>query len=138
MNAISSDHDRLGTLLSWDPMLMLRWMPAGGQLVETASTAPMHVEMTADGAMLTVDMPGVRPEDLEVTFETGTLAIAGKRGDRTYRYHVELGNAFDPDRFEAQLEHGVLTVHATRRPEAKPRKITVNTARKALVASDAA
>ena len=72
-------------------------------------------------------MPGVDPKDLELTFDNGTLAIAGTRGEQTSRYSVALGDTIDPDAIEAKLDKGVLTVHAHKRPEAKPRKILVAT-----------
>ena len=74
----------------------------------------------------------VDPADLELTFENGTLAIAGKRRERMYRYTVALGDTIDADAIEAKLDKGVLTVHAKKRPEAKPRKILVATADKTL------
>jgi len=127
---------RFGTLLSWDPMRLfddlMTWQPPGSEVVWSAYQSPIHLAHTNDGATITVDMPGVDPQDLELTFENGTLAIAGKRGERTYRYSVALGDAIDPDAIEAKLDKGVLTVCAHKRPEAKPKKIVVSTANKAL------
>jgi HSP20 family protein len=115
---------------------LLRQQPARGETVWSAFTEPVHVEATEDAAKITIDMPGVAPGDVELTFEAGTLTIEGKRGERTYRYSVALGDAFDPERIDAQLEMGVLTVHAAKRPEARPRKITVKSAQKTLSAGE--
>ena len=127
---------RLGTLLSWDPMRLfddlVTWQPPGSEVVWSAFQAPVHVAHTEDGARITVDMPGVDPNDLELTFENGTLAIAGKRGEHIYRYSVALGDTIDPDAIEAKLDKGVLTVQAHKCPEAKPRKIVVATPDKVL------
>ena len=126
---------RFGTLLSWDPMRLfddlITWHPPG-EVVWSAFQSPVNVTHTEDGATITVDMPGVDPNDLELTFENGTLAIAGKRGEQTYRYNVALGDTIDPDAIEAKLDKGVLAVNAHKRPEAKPRKILVATPDKAL------
>ena len=126
---------RLGTL-HWDPMRLfddlMTWEPPGSEIVWSAFQSPVNVTRTDDGATITVDMPGVDPNDLELTFDNGTLAIAGKRGERTYRYSVALGDTIDPDAIEAKLDKGVLTVQAHKRPEAKPRKIAVATRDKAL------
>jgi len=120
---------RFGSLLSWEPMRLfddlMAWQPPGSEVVWSASQAPVHVAHDDDGATITVDMPGVDPDDLELTFENGTLAIAGKRGEHIYRYRVALDETIDPDAIEATLDKGVLTVHAHKRPEAKPRKILV-------------
>ena len=133
MNNLVPDRNgrRFGTLLSWDPMRLfddlMTWQPPGSEVVWPAYQSPVHVAQTVDGAMISVDMPGVDPDDLELTFENGTLAIAGKRGERTYRYSVALGDTIDADGIDAKLAKGVLTVHAKKRPEAKPRKIIVAT-----------
>lgn len=138
MNNLVPDRNgrRFGTLLSWDPMRLfdhlMTWQPPGSEVVWSAYQSPVQLEHTSDGATLSVDMPGVDPQDLELTFENGTLAIAGKRGERVYRYSVALGDTIDPDAIEARLDKGVLTVHAFKRPEAKPRKIAVTAAGKAL------
>jgi HSP20 family molecular chaperone IbpA len=131
---------RLGTLLSWDPMRLfddlMTSQPPGSEVVWSAFQSPVNVAHTKDGATITVDMPGVDPGDLELTFEDTTLAIAGKRGERTYRYKVTLGDTIDPDAFEATLDKGVLTVHAHKRPESKPRKIVVATPDKSPSSDD--
>jgi len=138
MNNLVPDRNgrRFGTLLSWDPMRLfddlMTLQPPGSEVVWSAFQSPVHVAHSDDGATITVDMPGVDPEDLELTFDNGTLAIAGKRGERTYRYSVALGDTIDADAIEAKLDKGVLTVHASKRPEAKPRKILVATADRAL------
>jgi HSP20 family protein len=102
--------------------------PPGSEVVWSAFQSPINVAHTEAGATITVDMPGVDPGDLELTFQNGTLAIAGQRGDHTYRYSVALGDTIDPDAIEAKLDKGVLTVRAPKRPEAKPRKILVASA----------
>lgn len=122
-----SNGRRFGSLLSWDPARLfdelMSWEPAGGQTVWQPYAPPAKLETSDDGAKITVDMPGVDPADVEITFADGRLAIAGKRGEHTYKYTCVLGDAFDPDHIEADLDRGVLTVHAYKKPEAKPRKI---------------
>jgi HSP20 family protein len=111
---------------------LMTWQPPGSEVVWSAIRSPVHVAHTENGATVTVDMPGVDPNDLELTFENGTLAIAGKRGEHIYRYSIALGDTIDPDAIEAKLDKGVLTVQAHKRPEAKPRKILVTTQGKTL------
>jgi HSP20 family protein len=111
-----SNGRRFGTLLGWDPML---W---------SAVSSPVTVEHSDDSVTITIDMPGVDANDLDLTFTAGTLSITGKRGDQSYQYSVTLGDMIDPDQIEGHLDKGVLTVHAHKRPEAKPRKIAIATA----------
>src|ERR1041384_7919798 len=121
-----------GTLLHWDPMRLfddlVTWQPPGSEVVWSAFSSPVNVKHSDDGTIITVDMPGVDPDDLDLTFEAGTLSITGKRGEQTYHYSVALGDTIDPNQIDAQLDKGVLTVHAHKRPEAKPRKILVASA----------
>jgi HSP20 family molecular chaperone IbpA len=108
-----------GSLLNWDPLRLFDvpvWSPY---------ESPVRLVHDDDASVITVDMPGVDEADIDITYRAGELLIAGKRGDRMYRYRVALGDAFDPDRIEANLDKGVLTVRAQKRPEAKPRKISL-------------
>lgn len=129
-NMISNNSRRIGmpTLLGWDPLRLfdelLNWNPAGGETLWSA--APVYVKHEDDRVHITVDMPGVDAQDLDLTLEAGTLTIAGQRGERVYRYGVALGNEYDASSVEAQLDKGVLTITAAKRPEAKPRKIALN------------
>lgn len=129
MNTLTpySNGRRSGALLGWDPLHLLdelmSWEPAGAQTVWAPYVSPVKLETSDEGATITVDLPGVDPADVDLTFAAGQLTIAGKRGEHTYRYAVALGDAIDPDTIEAQLDKGVLTVQARKRPEARPRKI---------------
>lgn len=128
MNSLFSG--RRVSLLNWDPLRLFDdLIPAGSQVLWSPYESPINVQQDDDGSVITVDMPGVGEADLELTYQAGELLIAGKRGERMYRYRVALGDAFDPDRIEAHLDKGVLTVRAPKRPESKPRKISLKSAR---------
>jgi len=124
-----SNGRRAGSLLSWDPLRLvdelLSWEPAGGETVWQPYTPPIKIQNSEDCARLSVDMPGLGPDDVELTFQEGVLSIRGKRDERSYAYRVTLGDAFDPDHIEADLDRGVLNVRAYKKPEAKPRKISL-------------
>ena len=128
-NLVSYSNGRRGSLLSWDPLRLfddlMSWEPAGSQTVWSPYVSPVRVRNHDDGSTITVDMPGIGPDDVQLTFQAGTLAIAGKRDDRQYSYQVALGDAIDPEHIEAELAHGVLTILAYKKPEAKPRKIAL-------------
>lgn len=128
-NIANRNSGRFGAFLGWDPMRLfdelMAWEPLGSEVVWSAYRSPVSLVQDDDGATIAIDMPGVDANDLELTFDRGTLSIAGKRGERTYRHSVVLGDAIDPASIDAQLDKGVLTVRAAKRPEAKPRKILV-------------
>ncbi len=113
-------------LLGWGPTLfeeLLGWRPVGAAGAWSAS--PVTVRQDQDHVLVSADMPGVDPSDLEVTFERDSLSITGKRGDYTYRYSVLVGDDVDANSIEAQLDKGVLMIKAGKRPETKPRKIQI-------------
>ena len=89
-----------------------------------------------------LDAPGVRQEDLGITFEKGNLTIAlerrapefdgklwhSERGFGKVTRTVTLPDTVDPDTIEATLVDGVLRLTIGKRPELQPKKIEVKTA----------
>ncbi len=86
-----------------------------------------------------VDAAGVTKEDVEITFDKGTLQITLERkapeGERT-NWHNERGygkvsrsfslpDTVDPNTISAELTNGVLHVTISKLPEAQPKKIDV-------------
>ena len=86
-----------------------------------------------------VDAPGVTKEDVDITFEKGTLQVTLERkapeGERT-NWHSERGygkvsrsfslpDTVDPNTIGAELTNGVLHVTISKLPEAQPKKIDV-------------
>lgn len=64
-----------------------------------------------DNYVLTLDVPGVRREDIQVTVpEEGRLAIKGKRGQDTFERVYKLPAEADEKKVSAQLADGVLTI----------------------------
>lgn len=91
------------------------------------------------GYLLTLDLPGVKRSELELSFENGELTIVGRRpvanpeanvlhresrvGD--YRRVFELDASIDATAISASLEDGVLTVSLPKAERAKPRRIEI-------------
>ncbi|MGB4112830.1 MAG: Hsp20/alpha crystallin family protein [Yoonia sp.] len=90
--------------------------------------------------VIMADMPGVSPEDLDVTLEHRILTLHGKvkpsapEGYRalTSEYRVgdyirtfTLSDEIDQDKINAKFKNGVLRLELPRLPEAKPKKISV-------------
>merc|ERR1711862_346765 len=69
---------------------------------------------------LTVDVPGVKEGDIDVTIKDGNLSIEGRRivetetskSKSSFRQLFPLDDAVDVERFSATLKNGVLTVSA--------------------------
>jgi len=91
--------------------------------------------------VIRVEVPGVKPEDVDITVEDRTLAISGKRefADSTEQggYHrreiftgefkrtLVLPEGLNAEEITAKAEDGILTVTLPRRPEVLPRKVKV-------------
>jgi len=94
-----------------------------------------------DAIEITVDLPGLRAEDVEVTVEDGVLTLRGERtfeeaseGETYHRVersygHFErtfnLPDTVDADKIEARFKDGEMLVLLPKREETKPRKVNV-------------
>lgn len=106
------------------------------------ATLPMDVLRRGDELLISVDVPGVAPEAIDVTVQGHTLTITAERsataeqGDTVYlrgRSHgtakrqLTLPDALDVTRLEASYDAGVLTIRVPTAESARPRRISVNT-----------
>ena len=100
-----------------------------------------EVKETSDTFGLTVYLPGVAKDGLEITAEEGQVRVVGRRAwqqseawTMLYRetvaapYELVLthDNAVDADKVAAELRNGVLRVSLPRHEALKPRKIAVD------------
>jgi len=91
---------------------------------------------------LEIELPGIRPADVEVTAENGVLTIRGEKQNTTTessegRYHVversygsfarsfQLPPGVDENRIEAEFTDGLLTVHVPKAALPQPRRIEI-------------
>lgn len=88
-----------------------------------------EVNETEDAAVITLDVPGVRAEQLTVTTEDRVLQIKAERDGRTSTVrHYTIGTKYDLGRVEANLALGVLTLRLPKAEEAKPRQVVITAA----------
>ena len=100
-----------------------------------------EVRETDDAYGVTVFLPGVSKENLEITAEAGEFRIVGRRSwkqpggwtalyresaDATYELSLAHDNAIDADNIAAELRDGVLRVSLPKAESFKPRKIEVS------------
>ena len=111
----------------------------------TAEWAPtVDIKEEADKFVLQADLPGVKPEEIDVSMEEGVLTIRGekkteanidkegyKRVERTfgsfYR-RFSLPDTANPDAISAKSNHGVLEIVIPKREAVQPKKINVTSA----------
>jgi len=89
----------------------------------------LDVAETEKEFRIAAELPGLDEKDINVTFHDGLLAIKGEKksenvgqGYSERRYgsfyrSVPLGPEADPDKIEASLRNGVLTILVGKRPE---------------------
>jgi HSP20 family protein len=95
----------------------------------------------AEELVLLADMPGIKPQDLDVRFEKGELSVFGKVQPRhkvgqCFLDEYGVGDfyrsfAISPDvdssKITAEYREGVLTVHLPKQEKLKPKRIAVKT-----------
>jgi HSP20 family protein len=93
---------------------------------------------TEQELILFADMPGVKPEELDVRFDNGELRLRGRctatAPEQPLLEEYRVGDYFrafsvtedvNADKISAELKNGVLTVHLPKAEKLKPRKIQV-------------
>jgi len=112
------------------------------KMYATANWAP-SVDISENDAefKLVADIPGVNPDDIDISMEKGVLTIKGERNTETveekenfrrverqsgtfYR-RFTLPDSADADKIAAKSEHGVLTITIPKQEVALSRRIEV-------------
>ena len=142
------------TIVRWDPARELAGMEVDrlnrmfsdwyGEPFSRGWMPPVDIyETEGHEVVIKVDLPDVKREDINVTFEQGVLTLRGERKleeetqreqfQRRERYYgafsrsFTLPNSVDPSRISAAYKDGVLTVRLPQREEARPKQIEVST-----------
>lgn len=147
----------MANIRRWDPfneMLSLR--DAMSQLFEDSYVSParlsngstlampLDVSETQDSFIVDAVVPGLKPEDLDITIQDNVLTIRGETrkeqqtGEKQTNFHllerrygrfsrsISLPTPVQVDSVRATLEHGVLHLEIPKAEQVKPRKITVS------------
>ena len=101
------------------------------------------INLTEDrnGYYVRAELPGVRAEELDIQATANSISISGERKiaaeEEAARYHrrereagkfsrmIGLPGDIDPDKVNAKLKNGILTVVVSKAEAAKPKQITV-------------
>jgi len=116
------------------------WRGSNGD--DFASTLALDVSENNESYAVNANLPGMNPDDIEVTFHDGVLTISGetqreeeREGERALvreRYYgkftrsLRLPQPVDADNIASNYENGVLTLTLPKSAEAQPRRIAVN------------
>jgi HSP20 family protein len=130
----------------WDPFSELarmedRWLRGRGEQGGFAPAVDVYEEKEA--ITLLAELPGIKPEDVQITVEKGVLTVQGERRQerdetrgayhRMERSYGHFSRSFvlpeyvDPNAVEANMDAGLLRLRLPKQPAAKPRQIPVRT-----------
>ena len=118
--------------------------PRSGLLAPLAGGAlAVDIYETDQDVVVKASLPGVKPEDVEISVVGDTLTVKGsvkeesevedgcyyckERREGTFQRSVTLPAPTVPDKAEAKLENGVLTLVLPKAEEVKPKSIKVKT-----------
>lgn len=133
---------------AWDPFQELRRISGemdrlAGQPwgARAAEYPPVNVWANEEETVVQAELPGMAPEDIEISVVQNALTVRGtrrpedlKQGESVHRRErwtgtfvrtVELPFEVDSDGVQAQYRNGLLAVRLPRAAENKPRKIAV-------------
>ncbi len=109
------------------------WMPS------------LDVYETEDKLVVSADLPGIEPSDVEVSVEDSTLTVSGSREfsseTKEENYHrierrygsfsrsITLPATVDTEKVQASFDKGVLTIEVPKVEKAKPKKVEIKAAK---------
>lgn len=112
-----------------------------GRVFNSPSYPAINIWTNEEGQLITAEMPGIRPEDLEIDVTGDALSISGERKQdevaKDARYHrrersfgsfsrtIQLPFMVDTEKAEASFQKGVLQIHLPRAEADKPKKIQI-------------
>jgi HSP20 family protein len=115
--------------------------PFAGQAGGTAAALPLDISENENEFVVKASLPGVRPDDVQITVHGDTLTIRGeskseeeKKGHTwhlrerrfgAFQRSVSLAVPIDADKAQAQYDHGVLTLTLPKAEQARPKQIKV-------------
>ena len=110
----------------------------------TPQLMPVDIYATDDAAVVLAALPGVRPEDLELSIHQNTVTISGairsaadseeakgatwlnrELWSGEFRRSFTLPFAVNADRVDAMFDQGILKISLPKAAHAKPRKISI-------------
>ena len=125
-----------------------------GSATTTAWAPALDISERKDAYLVTVELPGVEAEDLDITMEDGLLTIQGERHfahdsseqqfhrvERRYgafRRAITLPAQVQAEQIEASFENGVIQIVVPKMEEAKPKRIQVRPGRAEILAASSA
>jgi len=114
-----------------------------GRVINSPNYPAINIWTNEDGQLISAEMPGVHPDDIDIDVTGDALSISGERKPddvvKEARYHrrernygafsrtIQLPFMVDTNKVEANFKNGVLLISLPRAEADKPKKITIKT-----------
>lgn len=138
-----ADNDLFGSLRDMQRLQnsLNRLLTASVPLEASAEFPPINVWTSENGAIVRAEIPGVAPEDVDISLVNDTLTLRGSRnpeelkeGESRHRQErgygqfarsLQLPFGVEADHVQARFSNGVLQITLPRAEAEKPRRISV-------------
>jgi HSP20 family protein len=126
--------------------------PGEEAFIKTAWSPSVDIFETADSLVLEAELPGMKPEEVDVTIENNTITIKGERkfekkeendnyhrverSDGSFTRSFTLPRNVVGDEAKAEFTNGVLHIALPKREEEKARKIEIKPADTQAIAEE--
>ena len=112
-----------------------------GRVINSPNYPAINIWTNEDGQLISAEMPGVHPDDIDIDVTGDALSISGERKPddvaKEARYHrrernygafsrtIQLPFMVDTNKVEASFKNGILMISLPRAEADKPKKITI-------------
>lgn len=137
----------------WEPFRLAReemetlWSQMVGEPIESVFRGrvllPLDLSESPDAVEVRADMPGIKPEEIDIQLNNGVLTISGERNEEkeekgktlhrverrygSFSRSISLPAPVREEKVDAQYHDGVLTVKLQKTERARSHKIEVKT-----------
>ncbi|MBS1970941.1 MAG: Hsp20/alpha crystallin family protein [Bdellovibrionales bacterium] len=95
---------------------------------ERAFSPRYDINETADHILFSVDLPGMKKEDIKIEAVNNMLTVSGEHKKYGFfKRSFPLSASLEIDKAEARYENGVLELYLPKAESAKPRQIAIQT-----------
>jgi HSP20 family protein len=134
--SLRDEMDRLLDTYVREPMAAFEW-PFG----DRPWAPPLDLGESDEEVIVRAEVPGIAPDDIQITVSGGQLTLAGEKkvtteqGGKdfyqtesrygTFRRVVPLPDSVDPERVDAEYHNGVLTIRLHKTTGSPPKRVEV-------------